>query len=190
MGAGGLQVQHCEEFIRADVMVRRNPLEDARQRPGLDWMMAGNNLVVLAVELGCDAELALRGSRGPGRLGDDAQVLLPPWPLWWVKEWLVEGCDINPSTMKLWKDGAHGVFAGASFQSIHPRPRPRLEHPITILWPDLMHAMRVRLPLSTTVVFAAFWERGSRPGPKGPGISPSFRGLKPPAPSGFSDLQL
>jgi len=93
---GGLQVQHCEEFIRADVMVRRNPLEDARQRPGLDWMMAGNNLVVLAVELGCDAELALRGSRGPGRLGHDAQVLLPPWPLWWVKEWLVEGCGIPP----------------------------------------------------------------------------------------------
>jgi hypothetical protein len=35
-----------------------------------------------------------------------------------------------------------------------------------------------------------FLDRRQRPGPKGPVKSPSFRGLKPPAPSEISDLQL
>jgi hypothetical protein len=38
--------------------------------------------------------------------------------------------------------------------------------------------------------FTQFLENGRRPGPKGHVNSPSFRGLKPPAPSGIFDLQL
>ena len=44
--------------------------------------------------------------------------------------------------------------------------------------------------LALQLYLLLFGRGGQRPGPKGPGISPSFRGLKPPAPSGFSDLQL
>jgi hypothetical protein len=38
--------------------------------------------------------------------------------------------------------------------------------------------------------FVEFLESPRRPGPKGHDIWLSFRGLKPPAPSGISDLQL
>jgi hypothetical protein len=38
--------------------------------------------------------------------------------------------------------------------------------------------------------FTQFLENGRRPGPKGHVNSASFRGLKPPAPSGIFDLQL
>jgi hypothetical protein len=38
--------------------------------------------------------------------------------------------------------------------------------------------------------FVEFMESPRRPGPKGHDVWLSFRGLKPPAPSGISDLQL
>jgi hypothetical protein len=42
----------------------------------------------------------------------------------------------------------------------------------------------------TTVYLAVCSKEWQGPGPKGPVISSSFRGLKPPAPSGISDQQL
>jgi hypothetical protein len=44
--------------------------------------------------------------------------------------------------------------------------------------------------LSTTAKFRMIHEEATTPGPEGPDFWPSFRGLKPPAPSGFFRLLL
>jgi hypothetical protein len=55
--------------------------------------------------------------------------------------------------------------------------------------PDLNNGDQTTV-LVLQLYFTQFLENGRRPGPKGHVNSPSFRGLKPPAPSGIFDLQL